>query len=326
MAQAGFIEIIGMTTMVPVEPVFSAGKKPADLNNLFINSGNSEEYIKKAENDGLPRNFCTWVKGIYSAVMIHGIKKVIIPVTGDCSSCLSLGELLENYGVEIIPFFYPHRRNVKKLYEEISLLCEKIGTDPVEAEKVFNRFSHIRKDLLKLDEAAYVSGSVSGKDLFDFQVAASDFNGNPDEYHLKLKKILDNPVKPCSGVRLGVCGVPPVMNDLPFQLEAAGGCPVFYEIPRQFALPEYEKGMTEAYSSYLYPYDLKSRITDLKKQIRIRELKGLIYYLQSFCHRQLEAVTVKKEIDIPVMFLEGDQPGSVNAQQMMRLEAFIQML
>ena len=81
-----------------------------------------------------------------------------------------------------------------------------------------------------------------------------------------------------------------------------------------------------AYLSYTYPYSLLGRIKDIKKEIQTRKLVGLIHYVQSFCHRQMESIIMKKEIDIPILFLEGESPENTNAQQLMRIEAFVSII
>jgi len=65
---------IGFISTLPVEIIYAAGHTPVDLNNLFI-SQNPQDKISKAEQEGFPRTVCSWVKGIYSAVLEHGLMR-----------------------------------------------------------------------------------------------------------------------------------------------------------------------------------------------------------------------------------------------------------
>jgi len=58
----------------------------------------------------------------------------------------------------------------------------------------------------------------------------------------------------------------------------------------------------------------------------LRELDGIIHYTQSFCFRGIEDIVIRKELNIPVLTLEGDRPGNLDARTRLRLEAFIDML
>ena len=76
-----------------MEIIFSAGLKPIDLNNLFITSDNPKTLVSQAEAAGFSHNTCAWIKGIYSTVINHDIKKVIAVTGGDCSNTI-VNELL----------------------------------------------------------------------------------------------------------------------------------------------------------------------------------------------------------------------------------------
>ena len=68
---------IGVTSTIPVEIVLAAGHTPVDLNNTFVTSNESERFLGQAESAGFAHNICAWIKGIYSAVIYHGVKRVI---------------------------------------------------------------------------------------------------------------------------------------------------------------------------------------------------------------------------------------------------------
>jgi benzoyl-CoA reductase/2-hydroxyglutaryl-CoA dehydratase subunit BcrC/BadD/HgdB len=53
---------------------------------------------------------------------------------------------------------------------------------------------------------------------------------------------------------------------------------------------------------------------------------GVIHYVQSFCFRQIEDLIVRHELPVPVLTVEGDKPGRVDARTRIRLDAFVEML
>jgi benzoyl-CoA reductase/2-hydroxyglutaryl-CoA dehydratase subunit BcrC/BadD/HgdB len=82
----------------------------------------------------------------------------------------------------------------------------------------------------------------------------------------------------------------------------------------------------EQYRAYTYPYGVFFRLKDIQREIERREIKGLIHYVQSFCFRQIEDLIIRTRLKIPVLTLEGDRPGRLDARTRLRLEAFLEML
>ncbi|MBU1628285.1 2-hydroxyacyl-CoA dehydratase, partial [bacterium] len=80
------------------------------------------------------------------------------------------------------------------------------------------------------------------------------------------------------------------------------------------------------YSRYTYPYSIEYRINDINEQIRIRELDGIIHYSQAFCSRQLDDLIFRKKLDLPILTIEADRPGSLSPKNHVKLEAFIDSL
>ncbi|RYD06178.1 hypothetical protein N752_04635 [Desulforamulus aquiferis] len=102
------MEKIGMTTTVPMEVVYAAGKIPVDLNNIFITHSNPQGLVEEAEIAGYPRNLCAWIKGLYSTTRQSADINTVIAVTqGDCSNTHALMETLEMEGVKVIPSPFP---------------------------------------------------------------------------------------------------------------------------------------------------------------------------------------------------------------------------
>ena len=83
---------------------------------------------------------------------------------------------------------------------------------------------------------------------------------------------------------------------------------------------------SKQYYDYTYPYDNNFRIKEIKKQIKMRKLDGLIHYTQSFCHRAIEDIILKENLDIPILNIQGDKLNVLDSRTKLRLEAFMDML
>lgn len=320
---------IGFTTSFPLEPLVAAGHELIDLNNIFI-TGNSQASIRKAERDGYPRNICSWIKGIYGEVAGSDFDMVMGIVQGDCSNTHSLLKTLEDTGIRVDHFSFPYDRDRSKLADEIMRLEHYYGVSRAETMKVKQRYDKIRKKLIELDELNWRDGRVNGRESHEWLVSASDFWGDAQRFESELDEFLIT-AKLRSGaddnaLRLGFAGVPPIFTDLYDFLEAEGAMVVFNEIQRQFAMPSLHDDIVDQYLDYTYPYSVSERIIDLKRESSRRSLDGLISYTQSFCHRQIDNILIKKYLEIPVLTLEGDAPGELDARSRLRIESFLDML
>ncbi|NUN24551.1 MAG: 2-hydroxyacyl-CoA dehydratase, partial [Candidatus Jettenia caeni] len=74
------------------------------------------------------------------------------------------------------------------------------------------------------------------------------------------------------------------------------------------------------------PYDIFSRLKDIQQEVKHRNVRGLIHYVQSFCHRHIHDVVIRKHIQLPILTLDCDRPGRLDGAMKTRLEAFIEML
>ncbi len=103
---------------------------------------------------------------------------------------------------------------------------------------------------------------------------------------------------------------------------------VYNEVQREFAFPRGNsaKDIFEQYYDYTYPYDVTFRIAELKRQIKERELDGIIHYTQAFCYRAVEDIVLKQQLNIPILNIEGDKLNTLDARTKLRLEAFLDML
>ncbi len=320
--------IIGFTTSFPVEIIYAAGHKPVDLNNIFI-TGNAKKYVEDAEFIGYPRNICSWIKGMYSVVLSSEIDAVIGVVEGDCSNTQSLMATLKDKDIEIIPFSFSYNKNRQELKREITKLEEYFNVPHSKVMEVKMRLDRIRKKLIYLDELTYKENKVTGLENHFWLVNSSDFNGDPDNYENRLDQFVleaENRESLKFNFRLGYLGVPPIITDLYYFLLENDANVVFNEIQRQFAMPYMEEDLTDQYLKYTYPYTVFDRLEDIKVEIKKRKLDAVISYSQSFCHRQIDNMLLKKYIDIPFLTIEGDQPGDLDARTSLRIESFLDML
>ncbi|MCD6309779.1 MAG: 2-hydroxyacyl-CoA dehydratase, partial [Candidatus Eremiobacteraeota bacterium] len=129
-----------------------------------------------------------------------------------------------------------------------------------------------------------------------------------------------------SGIRLGYAGIPPIFSDIYKFLEKQGARVVYNEVQRQFSMPLGGENLVDQYLKYTYPYSIQDRIKDINTEIKRRNIVGLIHYVQSFCHHQIEDIVLRKNVKIPVLTLEGDRPGPLDMRSRLRLEAFIETL
>jgi benzoyl-CoA reductase/2-hydroxyglutaryl-CoA dehydratase subunit BcrC/BadD/HgdB len=285
--------------------------------------------VEAAEGRGFPRNTCAWVKGIYAAARCREVGAVVAVVQGDCSNTHALMEVLESEGVRIVDFAYPYRRNARLLESELARLAESFETSLDAAEERKRRFDTIRGTVHEIDRLGWDTGQVTGAETFYWTVNCSDFLGDPERFASDAAAFLggarERPHRP-PVPRIGVLGVPPICTDLFERLEELGVSVVFNEIPRQFGMPHSGDTLVEQYSAYTYPYDVFYRLDDIERECRRREVAGVIHYVQSFCYRQIQDRLIRERLALPMLTLECDRPGPLDAASRTRLEAFVEML
>jgi benzoyl-CoA reductase/2-hydroxyglutaryl-CoA dehydratase subunit BcrC/BadD/HgdB len=323
---------IGFTTTIPVEVIYAANRVPVDLNNVFVNYPNPEELLIKAEKKGFPRNSCAWIKGIYSALLGLGdIDCIIGVVEGDCSNTRALLEVLEIEGIDYIPFSYPRTKDVRRVKEEIDKLMEAFGVDYCRVMEVKKEIDEVRERVQYLDKLTYMYNKVTGFENHLWQVNCSDFEGDYKEFREKVDKVINEAEKRkefTHPVRLGYIGVPPIFPDIYNFVEEHGARIVYNEVQRQFTLVPagLGKDIYGAYREFTYPYLLEDRIRDIEREIAEREIDGIIHYTQAFCFRGIEDIVIKERLGVPVLMVEGDRPGGLDARTKLRIESFIEML
>jgi benzoyl-CoA reductase/2-hydroxyglutaryl-CoA dehydratase subunit BcrC/BadD/HgdB len=321
-------KLIGFTTTIPVEIVFAGGHTPTDLNNVFIADENPMRFIERAESDGFPKSMCNWVKGIYGVVMEQGVDTVITVMEGDCSNTLALSEILQYKGVKTIPFSFPYDRDKLVLKREIEKLMKIFSADREALAKAEGGIEGVREKLALIDRMTWDNKVVTGEENHLWLVRASDMLGDYDAYGRMADDFIQAAAKrsPVEGIRLGYIGVPPIpLGFYPF-IESVGGHVVYNEVQRQFSLPFFGKNITERYLLYTYPYDVFSRVKDIRAEIERRGITGIIHYVQAFCFRIMEDVILRNALGVPVLTIEGDLPKPLDTRTKLRIEAFIEVL
>ena len=333
---------IGLTTTVPMEVIYAAGDVPVDLNNIFITDPAAVKRIEDAELAGYPRNVCGWIKGLYSTALANpDIQRIIAVTQGDCSNTHALMETWAVQGLEIIPFAFPYDRDRDMLRLQIDKLIETLGTNWEEVKAQKMRLDEVRALVWEIDRLTWEENKVSGWENHLYQVSCSDFNGNPEAFSSQVKEFLqvarerrplpDQLRDRSKGgrrreIRLGFIGVPPIMTDLYTFLEEQGARVVFNEVQRQFSMPFKTADVVEQYRLYTYPYPVFGRIADIAREAEKRQLDGIIHYVQSFCYRQIEDMILRKQLDYPMLTLEGENPTGLDARSKIRIESFLEML
>jgi predicted CoA-substrate-specific enzyme activase len=82
--------------------------------------------------------------------------------------------------------------------------------------------------------------------------------------------------------------------------------------------------LVDQYLKYTYPYSLEERIQRIQREVKKRNLDGLVHYTQSFCFHQTEHAMLKSALDIPVLQLEGHEPNQLDGRSRTRLGAFLE--
>jgi benzoyl-CoA reductase/2-hydroxyglutaryl-CoA dehydratase subunit BcrC/BadD/HgdB len=321
---------IGITSTVPVEIVYAAGAVPVDLNNAFITAADPQGLIDRAERDGFARNYCAWIKGIYGALQARPeINEVIGVNQGDCSNTAALLDLLSHRGITTYAFAYPGDRDEKALRREMEKLGMALGSSDAETARWRTRLNDIRALAWEIDRLTWEEDRFSGEENHLALIDSTDFTGDPDRYENRLETMIragrrrEPLIRP---IRLGLVGVPPIPGDIFALIESLGAGVVYNEVQREFTLPRPASDLVEQYQLYTYPYGANYRAQEIARQTSLRGLNGLIHYVQSFCYHQLDDIIIRETAGVPVLTLEADKPGPLDARARLRLEAFIETI
>jgi len=321
---------VGFTTTIPVEIIFAGKFIPCDLNNVFVTDNNPLHFLKRADKDGFPKSMCNWIKGMYGVIMERKINTVITVMEGDCSNTQALAEILKYRGVKVIPFSFPYDRDKKVLKREIEKLKQEFSVKKHELDYLEEEIKKVRLNLEEIDRMTWQEKVITGYENHLWLVRASDMLGDYNKYNHMAESFIETAKtrQSVDGINIGLIGVPPIFMDLHEVIESNGAHVVFNETQRQFALPYFSQDidLVEKYRRYTYPYGIFLRIEDIKREIKRRNIKGLIHYVQAFCYRVMEDVILRDVLDIPFITIEGDLPSKIDSRTRLRIEAFIEML
>lgn len=324
-------EKIGITSTIPIEILYAAGRIPIDLNNGFMTDQDPSSLVDSAEMDGFPRNSCAWIKGLYTVAVRSEIDEIIAVTEGDCSQNHSLMEVLRLAGKRIIPFSFPLSRDRNLLKLEMERLMDWLGVGWEAVGRTKKRIDQIRRKIKYIDEMTWRSDLIPGEINHLFLINSTDMLGDLDRFEGEVDTILKKiPKKPDlideKRLRIGYVGIPPIVSDLYRFIEGFGAKIVFNEIQRQFSMPYETEGLIDQYLTYTYPYDIWGRIKDINMEVPKRKIDGIVHYVQSFCHHQIEDMIFRKNIKASILTLEFDRPGLLDARSKIRIEGFIDML
>ena len=101
---------------------------------------------------------------------------------------------------------------------------------------------------------------------------------------------------------------------------------VYNEVQSQFARLDPYDSLVKSYLDYTYPYGLTGRLASINAAVKQREIQGIIHYTQTFCFRQIDNIMVKELCGVPVLHIEGDRPGAIDARLKIRIDSFLEML
>ncbi|SEG02525.1 Benzoyl-CoA reductase/2-hydroxyglutaryl-CoA dehydratase subunit, BcrC/BadD/HgdB [Caloramator fervidus] len=321
---------IGITTTVPIEVLYAAGYQVVDLNNIFISSKDYLRYIEIAERDGFPKSLCAWIKGIYGACIENNIKEVVGVIEGDCSNTKALVEVLKSKGIKIYPFSYPTKHTLDEVKKSIDDFINQFNVSKQEVERVRNKLNIGRKLAKEIDRLT-VEFKATGFENHLYQISLSDFNGDVDGFINILKQKVEeikNRKPKVKKLKLAYIGVPPMTGDLYDFVEGFDAQIIYNEVQREFAFPRFDmvKDIYEQYYYYTYPYSLQYRLEEIKKQLKERDIDGVIHYTQAFCYRAIDDIIIKSQLEVPVLNIEGDKLNCLDARTKIRIEAFLDML
>ena len=321
---------VGLTATVPVEILYAAGRRPLDLNNVFAAAPDAADWLAYAERRGFPAGTCAWIKGLYAAVHRLGIREMAGVVEGDCQETSILLEILASEGVTVHPFAFPASRRPEDFAREIGRFADAFGVTPARAGEAKRQLDEVRRIGREAFDLS-ADGRVPGGELFSTLLALSDFGGDPETCRAALTatvarwRALPAPDAGKMRVPLACAGVPTILSDLWDAFEAAGGRFVDFEMPRQFSLiDQIGRGLVESYAAYTYPASTAERIAAMRPVLAARGVRGLMHYVQSFCHRQLGDRLWREALDLPILTLEADRPGRVDERTRTRIEAFME--
>ncbi|GHV22105.1 2-hydroxyglutaryl-CoA dehydratase [Planctomycetales bacterium] len=321
---------VAITTTIPAEVIFAAGGKVVDLNNVFIADADAAGLVETAERAGLPANTCAWVKGLYATAHRSAASAVVGVVEGDCSPNAALLDLLADAGMKIIPFAYPRANDYAAFDRAIGELETVFGVTRAQTEAMKKRFDAARRLVKIIDDAAWQKMNIPSGVSFAAQLLTTDMLGDLDRAAAELTATVKKYAAAAAGADktpLAAVGVPTMIGDLWDVIENAGGRVVYHEVPHQFSRADFiGADVVETYRHFTYPANARRRLAEIVAQCEKRRARGIVHYVQSFCHRQLHDLLLRRAVDLPVLTIEADRPALTDGRNLTRIEAFLEQL
>lgn len=275
---------------------------------------------------------CNWIKGLYSvAIRDRSIDEIISVVSGDCSNTHALTELYEENNITVHRFSYPSSKSnlYNELKTEITNLAAAFSLTLKDVQEYSKITDIVRTKLKKIDQLT-IENKVTGFENHLWLVSSTDFCSDLDKFSKNLDefiKVAEDRKPINSNIRLAFIGVPPIIPNIYNLIEKKSCKVVFNEVQRQFSIPSNAEDYVQRYIDYTYPYSIWDRIKDIKEQIDLRKVDGIIHYVQSFCYRQIQDIVIRKHINnIPILTIEGDKPLDIDNRTIIRIDSFIEML
>ncbi len=308
------VQKIGITALVPPELIYGCGGVSFDVNNAI------------PESKIYPRTkLCAWT-AIWKEMLINRQPKIdslIVVAGGDCHNALVDGQKVAMSGIPAHFFFYPFDGDPEYLESQLLEVSEFLGDI-----KYADKFKEIRKlkELGQDIDKKRSLGKISPCEAFRILISSSDLMGNPDKWRRAISSARENNIN--INNRVAMIGVPPIYHDFHDSAQSLGLQIIFDELPYEFirhAGTDIKK-IARDYCNYTFARPLYFRLDFLQKELEKRKVDGIIHYTQFACHHTLEDEIMRRELDYPILTIQGDLPGKTPSQIKLRLEAFREML
>ncbi len=305
---------IGITALVPPELIYACGGESFDVNNVIPAS---RRY---------PGNkLCAWT-AIWKEMLVNREIKVdslVVVAGGDCHNALVDGQKAAMSGLPTHFFFYPFDGDPEYLESQLYKLSDFLGD--IKYPDKFKEIKELKKLGQNIDKKRS-TGRISGSEAFRVLISSSDLLGDPDEFRRTIASVKESDIRLDN--RVALIGVPPIYHDFHDIAQELGLQIVFDELPYEF-IRHGGADLQEIaldYCDYTFARPIEFRLDFLHKELEKRKIDGIIHYTQFACHHMLEDEIMRKELDYPMLTIQGDLPGKTPQQITLRLEAFREML
>lgn len=304
----------------------------------------------------LPRNVCSYARSSFNEALKGDYDYLDGYVASNCcDNCNKMYDLWR-YHVKV-PYFHfvntPHANTETAhnfFYEELQRFKDSLenalGTPILDealrnAIKIYNRNRVLLKKAYDLRERD--PPLISGVEALEMVLSSmitpkAEHNDLLDQL---LSGIADRASLPEKGVRLLVSGSEMDNTELIKLVENLGGSVVADDLSsgsRYFwnlagSDPDPLRAISKRYldmtpSSFMYHYE--ERFEHVKEMVKRYNVEGAILFVLKFCDTHLFDAPLLmeelKELDLPVLFLEGEHSMGGIAQLKTRIEAFVEMV